>query len=500
MRNWLGPHVLDALAYVRPGCTLVTVHALVPQGLPRRGAAELAAALVTCAPAIVARGRFGVYDSEGGVARAAGGMITEAGGPATAPARQTASLPPLRPLALCSAAAGALVQSAAPARASGQLRVYMSGTLLQLAAGAGAVAGQLVQLQLPAMDGQEGVALVELDDGSGGDVPPVLQRLRPVLLTRDAAIAAEVASLADAWSSSSCGGSDDAAACAAAEAQAEAVVLAIGHALVPGAPAAVVRLAAGAAAQLRLPATLQALLPAVVAAGAPPAGHDTLLHAAVRSGDVDILAAVRGAGAVCGCAASVSDQGKTPLHAAASLRDAAVRERVLAALCDGDTSAPLAWCAARDVANRLPTQYAVSAGGAPAADAALRHRLEQAGRTASAALQRTQDELGIFLPDHAYEMTAAALSRAHGQAAADAIVLLRVLMQASSARVGAYAASASPAMQWNDAPAPAGGYPRRRWRRRVLQQGHQRARRAIQQRARLAPVAVARAPHAGIIR
>jgi hypothetical protein len=167
VRNWLGPHVLDALAYVRPGCTLLTVHALVPMEEAEAeaeaeeeggtgSAAALAAALAALAPGRVARSRIDVHDARGGVARARDGavVVTQAAGGAAAAAASSAAapLPPLRPLALCSAQAGALSSSAsAPARATGCLRAYCSGVLLPLPREAERVAaGQAITLQLPA--------------------------------------------------------------------------------------------------------------------------------------------------------------------------------------------------------------------------------------------------------------------------------------------------------------------------------------------------------------
>jgi hypothetical protein len=151
VRTWLGPHVLDALAYVRPGCTLITVHALAPSGAPAEAhgsAAALAATLVARAPTRVARSRFAVYDAAGCVARAQDGAVADCG---QAPAAQpTTPLPPLRPLALCSLAPGALA-SVAAAGASGVLRAYIGGALLPLPADAvAAAAGQPVKLQLAA--------------------------------------------------------------------------------------------------------------------------------------------------------------------------------------------------------------------------------------------------------------------------------------------------------------------------------------------------------------
>ncbi len=156
VRTWLGPHVLDALAYVRPGCTLITLHALVAAdehgvAQPRGTAAQLAAALVAGVPARVARSRFSVHDAAGGVARAQGGVVADAGTAAALSAPLGASpLASLRPMALCSTHACALAATA-PAAAAGQLRAYVSGALLQLPADACSVAaGQPVQLRLPA--------------------------------------------------------------------------------------------------------------------------------------------------------------------------------------------------------------------------------------------------------------------------------------------------------------------------------------------------------------
>ena len=78
MRAWLGPFVLDALAYIRPGCTLLTVHALMPVGAVLEddgcgAAATLAEMLVAVAPERVARSRFQVHDPTGRVARAEAG-------------------------------------------------------------------------------------------------------------------------------------------------------------------------------------------------------------------------------------------------------------------------------------------------------------------------------------------------------------------------------------------------------------------------------------------
>jgi hypothetical protein len=413
VRAWLGPFVLDALAYIRPGCTLLTVHALMPVGAVLEddgcgAAATLAEMLVVVAPERVARSRFQVHDPTGRVARAEAGAVTDCGVPAAAP---QPGLPPLRPLALCSREPGALA-TALPAPAAGRMRAYCGGALLPLPACAEQVAaGDTVSFQLDAC-GWEGVALFELDDDAAGEgVPPVSQHLRPVLLCRDAAVAAEVAALT--------GESEDAL---------ESIVLTIGHALAPAAPAAMVRMAARTAVRRRWPATLMRLLPALSALSAVPlpAGEDTLLHDAVRSGDARIVVKLGIAGAAAGRANSRGADAATPLHLAAVIRDADVGEAVLSALCSVDADAPLAWFAAPDSDGRTPAQLSTSCGRASATGAALCKRLIAARAAAVAALQQAQDEQGIFEAGHAVDVAAAALA-ASGctQAVRDAISLLR---------------------------------------------------------------------------
>jgi hypothetical protein len=156
VRSWLGPLVMDALAYVRPGCTLLTVHALVPADAEQENfgsAVELAQTLASVAPQHVAHSRFEVHDAAGGVAHALGGAVADHGTSA-AHAQQQAGLasplPALQPLALCSAQPGTLT-AAAPAQASGQLRGYCGGVVLQLPpAAAHIAAGDAVAFQLAA--------------------------------------------------------------------------------------------------------------------------------------------------------------------------------------------------------------------------------------------------------------------------------------------------------------------------------------------------------------
>jgi hypothetical protein len=136
VRQWLGPAVLDVLAYVRPGCTLLSVHALccaadAAAGRVGAGGAAALAAALGAPGAPLARSRFDVHDA------------------AEAAVVVPQPLPPLRPRALLVGAPGRLT-SVAPAGADGTLRAYAGGALLALApADAAQRAGRPVSLPLP---------------------------------------------------------------------------------------------------------------------------------------------------------------------------------------------------------------------------------------------------------------------------------------------------------------------------------------------------------------
>jgi hypothetical protein len=409
VRAWLGPAVLDALSYVRPGCTLLSVHALTWRGADVGAAGP--EALQQALRAIGATGAIDVRVRRAGDAR---------------------PLPPLRPLAVCTSGAAATLQSSAPAGAAGALRAYCCGQTL--AVEARAARGAPVALRLPPASAcMEGLLMVELQlEGDDGALP----RLRPVLLTRDAAVAAEVAAALGALE-------DDA--------EAEGCILALGHALTVGAPAAVVRLAAEVAAARGLGATLQRLCAPLAALGACPPGTDTPLHAAARSGDAGRVQRAR---TVLGCGAGVPSavgvRGATPLHAAASLPAPEPRAAMLRELCSPDDgTAPLAWLASRDGSGATPAQLAAAHAGAHdatgALDAELRMRLAGASGRARAALRSARDTDGFFIPEMAAEVAAERLT---AQGDADAAALLCATLQLPHQILSA-----------DDAPAPS---PRRR--------------------------------------
>lgn len=224
---WLGSGVLDSLAYVRPGCTLLTVHALARGGVPvaTGGAPALLAALTP-----LQLGRIDVHLEE--------------------PDDGNEQLPPMRPLAVCSAAP-AVVCSAAPCVVAGTLRVYIGGAMLHLPQDAAAVqAGAHARCALPALPGASGLVLL----GSAGG-----SRLRPVVLAADAAVADEIAALGTAV--------DAGAAGCCTPAEVEAAALAIGGALAPGAPPQLLCFAVAVAARHALHATLVTLLQHLAVSG-----------------------------------------------------------------------------------------------------------------------------------------------------------------------------------------------------------------------------------------
>jgi hypothetical protein len=447
LHTWMGSAV--TLGYIAPGCTLLTLRALAPPGWRAGGGAggggsdddavtsdaeRLAAALLAGVPALRAK-RFDVRcASDGSSADVRGGRVSASGTvvcPAAAAAlAQTPCLPPLRPRALCSTSAGALA-STAPAAASGALRFLFHGHHLVTNDDddddeeASATEGAAVSLQLPptALEGALSIGFApdadndaEEEEESGSserghhDGGVRMLRLlggalRSVLLTPDADVAAEVATLG---------------ACAVDEAAAEAVVLTLGCALQPRAPLRLLRVAAAVAAARRWPATLTRLLPALAAAedateeeveasralrGADAesaAARDdeqatTVLHAAAAGGCASCVRAVLAAAAACprmGTPLARDAHGATPLHAVAYAAAAAddddaaggaAAARLLIAACP---AAPLAWFGARDVAGFSPADVAArrAGGGGGALRGDMRAALSRAVAAARDAL------------------------------------------------------------------------------------------------------------------
>ena len=441
---------------MRSGCTLLTFDAVV-DCVPDHGNdddaaaddddgdARAASALRAMLADAGAAGAFlrsqasvhlAVGGRRGGCASAAFGQLLP---PRAGRPRPPRRLPPLAPLALLSTAAGELrlapgsdgAAAASGTQALPPLLCRLHGQYLLLE-----VRGHVACV--PATDA-EGVALVEsapLENGDDGDAAsaarPRPAAPRPVLLTRDAAIAAEVAAAAAALPADA----------AAARAALEAAVVALGHALRPEcatpllARAAIEALHRGwAAAARRLVPCLAERLEGVAESGggsastpgaggrsssssqgasAPPSapydegGDDdvaaphgvTLLHAAAASGNAELAALVLRYGPErrFGAAATPGPGGATPLHLACRADSAAVAELLTAAAGGGDdddsdatvddaASAVLAWFTAHDDAGSTPSRMAAAPGASTALadlDVALRQRLRAGSRLARA--------------------------------------------------------------------------------------------------------------------
>jgi len=485
------PRVAALQACVRAGCTLLTFDAVVDDvadaeaaggggdGGDGDGDARAATALRAMLAADGAAGAFlrgqatvHLALGSGGAASAAVGVLLP---PPPGGSRPPRRLPPLQPLALLSTAAGEL--RLAPGGAGGAEAPQALPRLVCR------LHGRYVPLQarghvacVPAT-GAEGVALLDLapaesGDGDGDvDARPCPASPRPVLLTRDAAIAAEVAAAAAALPADA----------AAARGALEAAVLALGHALRPGCATPLLARAAIEALHRGWAAAARRLVPgragrltgaeesggsgvghsppsapsrAASAAQAPP-GDDgayddvaapygvTLLHAAAASGSAELAALVLRCGGPerrFGAAATPGPDGATPLHLACSADGAAVAELLTAAAggdddtdlasADDAAEAVLAWFTAHDDAGRTPSRMAAAAGASAALaalDATLQRRMRAGSRLARAlaaallaeTLHAAAREAPVARARRAADVARGSLALPLGEAAAD---------------------------------------------------------------------------------
>ena len=269
---WIPQQHSGALtAAVRPGCTLITLHALLPSTSALPSATQLlqrvletpgdSGAFLRAQTEISVRAVGGgieaTYrrdDASPGTGRAHTGVCAVAESP---------RLPPLTPLAVLSTAASTLTLEAEPPTGTVIHCRMASGRVLPLTS----VAGERAHVVLPRCN-EAGVALFEAQPPS---VP--LHHLgapRPVLLTADAAIAAEVASTGDAlrlfYGSSE-----------ALRTQVELVVTTLGAALSPNATPCVQASAATASLLMGWRASLSRLLQSPAFADDTAAAHARLL-------------------------------------------------------------------------------------------------------------------------------------------------------------------------------------------------------------------------------
>ena len=451
---------------VRPGCTLLSVTALLegsdsenssdsgPQhpeaASAPGGAARLAAALLSGATGSFFRGqRFSII-TPSEVADCAAGAVMR-----VRPSRPPPRLPPLRPLALCSSSPGALASVAAPAGAGFRVLARMHGQLLRVQAEQPA-AGGVLRVAVPACHA-DGVVLFEAEPlgdagGSSAVLAPASVSARPVLLCRDTAIAAEVASLGDALAALPSGTAADAALAAS-----EQLVVLLGYALRPMGECAprLLALALAAAMCRGWVATTAALLSRVPPGGAADAVGGSPLHAAARSGRLDVLNAVLShasyADGRLGHAGTPDVNGCTPLHAAVALPGGAAAAAV-AAMTAVDPGTSLAWFAARNARGITPAAAAIAAGwpGVREASVALAARLSAGRNAAAAACAAVTEEQGLGIPELIWEAALERLAAERSDVAAVACSVLRAALLASGPQLDDFErdADAAPAAAW----------------------------------------------------
>jgi hypothetical protein len=490
------PRALLALeAAARPGCTLLTLYAVVDAddaaGVNLDVHASLRAMMAEPGPAgefMRSRRHVTLTDARGVAAVAALGQVPQppaggGGGAAGAPATCAVQLPPVSPLAaLCTAPVTLTWRHDGAGARDATLRCVLHGQQLRFADGrmavplldANLVGGGHARHGLHASGGVEGAALLcasrdgNGDGGAGGS--GALGACRVMLLTRDADIVAEVSRTEAALRLA-----DD-----AARSRVEASLLALGHALRPGcSPALAARAAAGAmahgwhAAATRVLASM-ASMPAAQQAHAADEDADeaaqqafllpggvTLLHIAAGLGDEWAVRAVLSAGgqrSLFGAPqrACATPARATPLHAAVA---AAAEARTCAAVgavaaLTLSASGAVAWCGARcGAASVTPAEVAAArlrepafCGGGEAAaaaaalralDASARARVTAGARAAAAAVATLRDEYGVCLPCEQVGFGPAMLRHAAGaDADADALDVGAAIFAAAAAATG----------------------------------------------------------------
>ena len=368
---WCNDMAFSLESTPEPGCTLLHLDGLLPPDAPPApDAATLARALRASSLRSWLAGRT---------------MRVQCGGAAepAASSQPPARLPRLRPAALLCTAPGELraSQPAQPLPRGAVLCGRLHGQNIAQLRCTASPDGSL-RLTLPAT-GAEGAARLWLAAEGTGSTS------RAVLLTADAAVAAEVAAALDS--------EDD-----AHEEEHEQLICALGAALRPGCPARVVAAAAHASLRRGWAATSARLLPALLTAlvGADADGvaaARTLLHAAALSGDVQLVRLTLqhgGSDNAFGAPDTTDERGITPMHLAAAAGDGAVIKELVTAT----PSALLAFFYVRLHDGKLtPADVARATGGAAAeTSAALRRRLE-AARDLAASLAAGADGKGSDL-------------------------------------------------------------------------------------------------------
>jgi hypothetical protein len=457
LRALLDPTAVGVHAAVCPGCTLITLDGVLLAGggasqEALRGGAEAAARALLRGPAqrfFAAQRSFAVSLSAcDAVAVTRGGAQIA---PAPAPEAHSALPPalPLLPAALHSGVETCLTVLLPPGSAT-RCRVrcrvhgqFLAASLTPLPGGdawqhsltlppCGAAGVALVELEYASEDKQDShtdSSVQQEADDADDDVAAALHSgvaLRAVLLTPDAAIAAEVASLPAPRS-------------AAEAAAASKLIVCLGHALRRGvsAPPPLVLAAARACLARRWHATAAALLPScppMAPSGGGGGGAPTLLHAALCApAPLEALTLLleklnpAAAAATWAHAWGYARAGVTPMHLAAAASPPSLSLALLQALLRAfPGAAGAAWVACADASGRTPS--AVARGKHPhdaalaSLDALLRAAAADAAERMASAAASARDALrsrphrallAALLPPYRRRCQRRALSTAH---------------------------------------------------------------------------------------
>ena len=453
-------------ATVAPGCMLLTIEAFVER-LPDGSAPDADAAAALAALLGAPEGVGAYFQARESVRVAVGGRVATARFGSFVAAITCETAPPRVPrLAMLAALVGiptalsAAPLSAAALPAATALRCRVHGRLLT-------VLHSEAGPQLAACP-EEGAALLELAPSPDAAAFAPRGPPRPLLLTSDAEVVAEL----NAWAST-------APASPAVWGAAEAAVALLGAAKRGNAPVDVLAAACAAALALRWRCAAEAPLAALEARGtdvlraeAGPASR-ALLLAAVRFGDVACMRRVLAAGGpacalgAAGAVVAAAGDAQTPLHAAASLSSAADACAAVAELTRFDAGAAAGQSAGADAA--IAWLYTPNAGGFTSAqlgarhgdarldamDAQLRVDVAAALPMACAAAATTQERYAAAHAPHAAELACELLTAVGADMCTQRRATLAGALLRRAGSVAAHSAEAAAAATTADAAAAA---------------------------------------------
>ena len=423
---------------VLPGCTLLVLDALAG-GEEGQGDAPSGAVVVlnnllssTCASFLRAQAQVTVTDAHGRTAVARHGRVVASTG--ATPRGDTQPLPPLSIVALLSGAACDPVRAASGEPLRTPIRARLAGQWLAVRCIAD---GGVCLPPLPPT--LEGCILLDAADGP-------LRQPRPLLLSRSAAIVAEVAASERRLPPND----------AQARSKLEAAVTAVGGALNSRASARLMALGASHALAQRWPTAAQRLMSALAAAPDADAASRaschgfSLLHTAAATHDaglVEIVLRCGGEAALFGSAGVAGDAPMklTPLHLAAASGDAATTAALLRCDLPGCCEAVLAWTTVLDSAGRTPSFVVASSGAASLLElnASVCRLAASAAALAASARQAVAADGGIVSDEHECALAESLLQPlAASEAASDAAAARTVAALPGLHRVAAAVARA----------------------------------------------------------